>query len=337
MARPLRIEFEGAVYHVTSRGNARERIFLDDPDRERFLDRLAEAIDTYEVRLYLFCLMPNHIHLVLETPRANLGRFMQSLLTGYAVYFNRRHERVGHLTQGRYGARLVDADEYLLRLSRYVHLNPAFIGKAEASPIRERVDLLRAYRWSSYRSYIGLTRRLPFVAYGPALAQMGGAAENQRKQYREFVEGGLAGSDEEFREVLRASPRSIGGETFRQWVDELYERLVGRRDHVEDVAFRRPGRKATSEEVLAAVAREFNVAPDDLRRRRRNAVLRPVAAHMLCKHAGLTQREAAAVLGIASGAAVSTQLRKLKERLPTDRGLREAMAKVERCLAGKES
>jgi len=336
MARPLRIEFEGAVYHVTSRGNAKERVFLDDRDRERFLDRLSESLGTHDVRLYLFCLMPNHIHLVLETPRANLGRFMQSLLTGYAVFFNRRHDRVGHLTQGRYGARLVDTDEYLLRLSRYVHLNPAFVGKAHAAPLADQLALLRAYPWSSYCGYIGLRRRWPFVVHEPVLAQMGGGATSQPERYREFVEGGLAETDEEFREVLKASPRGIGGETFRQWVDELHARLTGQRERKEDVAFRRPGRRVPPEEVLAAVGRELKIAPDELLRRRRAAMLRPIAAHMLCKHAGLTQRETATALSIGSGAAVSAQLRKLKKALLTDKALRGTVAQIERHLAGEE-
>ena len=99
MARKLRLQFEGALYHVTVRGNGRRKIFLDDADRERLLWRLGESVELYGVRLYLFCLMDNHFHLLVETPRANISRFMQSVLTGYTVYFNRRHNSVGHLLQ----------------------------------------------------------------------------------------------------------------------------------------------------------------------------------------------------------------------------------------------
>ena len=124
MPRPLRIEYEGAIYHVTVRGNGRQKIFLSDADRRGLCRRLAESVKSYGVRLYLYCLMDSHFHLVVETPRANLRRFMQSVLTGYTVGFNIRHRRSGHVTQGRYGARLVAGNEYLLKLSRYVHLNP---------------------------------------------------------------------------------------------------------------------------------------------------------------------------------------------------------------------
>ena len=116
---------------------------------------LGESVERFDTRLYLFCLMGNHIHLVVETPRANLGQFMHRIETAYTVYFNRRHEHCGHLLQGRYGARLVEKDAYLLRLSRYVHLNPVFTTAARKRPVRERIAMLREYRWSSYRSYIG--------------------------------------------------------------------------------------------------------------------------------------------------------------------------------------
>ena len=133
MARTQRIEYEGAVYHVTARGNERREIFRDDADREHFLRVLDESVGRFEVRLYLFCLMANHLHLVVETPRANLGRFMHRLQTAYTIHFNLRHCRSGHLMQGRYGAKLVEKDAYLLRLSRYVHLNPVFTAAARGA------------------------------------------------------------------------------------------------------------------------------------------------------------------------------------------------------------
>ncbi len=169
MARPLRIEYPGAVYHVTMRGNNRRCLFRWDQDRERFLLSLSESLERFDVRLYLFSLMTNHIHLVLETPRGNLSRFMHRLQTAYTVYFNRRHRESGHLMQGRFGASVVDEDGYILKLSRYVHLNPVFIKAYKSKPVHERVQMLRNYRWSSYRSYIGRSKRLDFVEYSPIL------------------------------------------------------------------------------------------------------------------------------------------------------------------------
>jgi REP element-mobilizing transposase RayT len=124
MTRPLRIQFRGAWYHVTSRGNERRDIFSDDTDRGRFLEILADSAAIYGTQIHAYVLMTNHFHLVVHTPQANLSRFMQRFNTTYTVYFNRRYYRRGHLFQGRYKALLVDADNYLLELSRYVHLNP---------------------------------------------------------------------------------------------------------------------------------------------------------------------------------------------------------------------
>ena len=118
MARPLRIEFENALYHVTARGNERNEIFSDDVDRIRFLELLEKYIDRHGTIVYCYVLMDNHYHLIVETPAANLTSFMHSLQSHYTGWYNRRHARVGHLFQGRYKAIIVDRDEYLLELSR---------------------------------------------------------------------------------------------------------------------------------------------------------------------------------------------------------------------------
>jgi REP element-mobilizing transposase RayT/predicted transcriptional regulator len=170
MARHLRVQFEGAVYHVTARGNAREKIFFIDRDYQKFLEKLSDAVFQYDIRLYLFCLMPNHFHLVLETPRANLSRFMQSLQTAYAVYFNLKHSFSGHLLQGRFGAKLVEKDRYFLKLCRYVDLNPVHVQALEKCDLNTKMRHLTEFRWSSFRSYVGLDAPLRFVDYDPLLA-----------------------------------------------------------------------------------------------------------------------------------------------------------------------
>lgn len=129
MARRPRLVFEGAIYHVTFRGNARQEIFRQDADRLRFLESLSERVERYGVRLYVYCLMSNHVHLLMETPNGNLSEFMGSLLTSYCTYFNLRHRRTGHLLENRYKSPLVEGDEYLLKLCRYVHLNPVYVGE----------------------------------------------------------------------------------------------------------------------------------------------------------------------------------------------------------------
>ena len=124
MARPLRIEFAGASYHVMSRGNARQAIFQDDGDRQRLCSRLEASVQRFGWRLMTFVFMPNHLHLLLRTPEPNLARGMQFVLSGYANWYAKRHQRPGHLFQGRYKGELIEDDSYFWTASRYIHLNP---------------------------------------------------------------------------------------------------------------------------------------------------------------------------------------------------------------------
>ena len=146
MARPLRIEFPGAVYHVTSRGDRREAIFDDDEDRHAFLTVIAQAAERFDAAILAYCLMDNHYHLVIQTRRGNLSRFMQQLNGVYTQLYNRRHRKVGHLFQGRFKGILVDENAYLLEVCRYVDLNPV-----RARVVRNPGN----WRWSSYNFHTG--------------------------------------------------------------------------------------------------------------------------------------------------------------------------------------
>ena len=146
MARPLRICYPGAFYHVTSRGNEQKKVFKSRTDREKFLEYLDSASIRYGAVIHVYCLMDNHYHLFLETPSGNLPQIMRHINGAYTTYFNVKRERSGHLFQGRYKAILVDADEYAKELSRYIHLNPV------RANIVKRPEL---YEWSSFQAYIG--------------------------------------------------------------------------------------------------------------------------------------------------------------------------------------
>ena len=181
MARPLRIEYPGALYHVTSRGNEREPIFIEDADRHVFLDRLGEVVESHLWLCHAYCLMTNHYHLLVETPEANLSRGMRRLNGRYSQGFNRRHERVGHLLQGRFTGVLVERESHLLELARYVVLNP----------VRARmVAAAEDYRWSSLRATVGLSPVPSWLTPGGLLARFGSSS-----RYLEFVREGVgAGS-----------------------------------------------------------------------------------------------------------------------------------------------
>jgi len=181
MARPLRLEYEGAVYHVTSRGNAREPIFLVDPDRELFLEVLADTVERFGWLCYAYCLMTNHYHLLIETPEPNLSRGMRHLNGVYTQAFNRRHMRVGHVLQGRFKSIVVEKQSHLLELARYVVLNPV-----RAKMVRSARD----WPWSSYRATAGLAEAPSFLAADWILQQFGRSRARAQKAYRDFVKAG---------------------------------------------------------------------------------------------------------------------------------------------------
>lgn len=179
MARPLRLEFAGALYHVTSRGDHRERIYLDDEDRRTFLDLLGKEIFQQRWLCYAYCLMENHYHVLVETPEANLVRGMRRLNGVYTQSFNRRHGRVGHVFQGRYKAILVDKENYLLELCRYIVLNPV-----RAKVVTTTED----WPWSSYRATAGESVCAKWLAADKVANLFSG----RRSSYRRFVADGIS-------------------------------------------------------------------------------------------------------------------------------------------------
>src|SRR3972149_11114345 len=182
MGRPLRIEYPGALYHITSRGNERKKIFLDDGDTTQFLDILADYHRRYDICIHSFALMTNHYHLILETPQGNLLKVMHGINGKYTGYFNRKYGRNGHLFQGRYKGILVDRDAYLLQLSRYVHLNPVKAGI---------IDKSERYVWSSYPSFIGEGKKYEWLKYSWILEQFGPDEKKALREYKRFVDAGL--------------------------------------------------------------------------------------------------------------------------------------------------
>ncbi|MDA1101935.1 MAG: transposase [Proteobacteria bacterium] len=206
MARPLRIEYCGAVYHLTARGNRREDICLDDSDRAMFLETLGNVVAQFRWRCHAYCLMDNHYHLLIETPEANLARGMRQLNGVYTQRLNRRHGRVGHVFQGRYKAIVVERDSYLLELARYVVLNP----------VRARmIQAAGEWRWSSYRATAGEAKAPAWLATDWLLSQFGG--RRAKAAYRRFVAEGAADKASPLAEGLAAAVCggvALGGEDF---------------------------------------------------------------------------------------------------------------------------
>jgi len=209
MARPLRVVHAGGWYHVTARGNERRDIFRDDGDRRHFLELLEGMVGMFGLRLHVFVLMPNHYHLLLELTEANLSRAVHWLNVSYTVWFNRRHQRSGHLFQGRFKSVLVEREQWGLGLSRYLHLNPVRvrrlglgkeqlgasrsigIGQVDRQLVKARVEELRRYPWSSLRAYYGIAKAPSWLTRGEVLA-LGGRAGDRAKRYQHYCEEPLA-------------------------------------------------------------------------------------------------------------------------------------------------
>ncbi len=212
MTRPLRIEYPGAYYHITSRGNERKNIFINKGDRKSFLSYLKSAHLRYGAVIHAYCLMYNHYHLFLETPKGNLSQIMRHINGAYTNYFNIRHKRRGHLFQGRYKSIVVEADSYAGELSRYIHLNPVRAGM---------VEMPEKYSWSSYQCYIGKNKKPDWLTVNFILCYFGKDNLPARKRYQEFVNARINIKSESPLEKTVAST-ILGSDNFIELIKDKY-------------------------------------------------------------------------------------------------------------------
>lgn len=322
MARALRLQFEDALYHLCARGNRRQRIFVSDKDYARFEHFLADSIKRYQVELHCYVLLPNHFHLLARTLKPNVSRWMHWLITSYSVWFNRGHRLSGHLFQGRFKGFLVQENEYLLELSRYLHLNAVRGLVLGAGNPGERRTRLRSYQWSSYLGYAGLARQKAFVSEHLILREFGcGSARQKDKiQYRQFVEEGLLREIENpFEKVQWQSV--LGDETFcRRLMDRFKSRGKQRR---ETTGLRRALRMTDPAELLDLVAKHYSIAREKLlKERAHGSEARNVAMWFLRQKGGLTLREIGLLFGGIDYAAVSDRIRRVNRDISRKKELR---------------
>jgi putative transposase len=310
MARPLRIEFEDAIYHLCAQGNARQAIFHGERDCAQFLKLLSESAQRFEAAILCFVLIRNHFHLVAQTHRSNLRRWMHWLLVSYTVYFNRRHRSSGHLFQGRYKSFLVQEGDYLLGLSRYVHLNPVRgVSLGRGSPA-ERRKRLRGFKWSSYRGYAGLSAPFPFVQDAMVLEELRGPKRAERLRYRRFVEEGLLSEIENPFEAVRWQA-VLGDESFMQ---KLRDRVKGlHKQRREITSLRNAMPSIDPEKVLARVAKKYQVEQKRLvARGERGLDARNVAMWMIWETGSKSLREIGELFGGLDYAAVAQRIRRTR-------------------------
>ena len=270
MSRPLRIEYPGAVYHVTSRGNEKKPVFRDETDRLNFLNTLQHVNKRYNWICHAYCLMTNHYHMLIETPDGNLSIGMRQMNGVYTQLFNKRHGRIGHLFQGRYKAILIQKDSHLLEVCRYVVLNPVR-AKMVATPDE--------YAWSSYLATAGIAKPHPCLSTDWALGQFSGKRGKAEREYRKFVQWGIG------QKTIWTAVRGqalLGEEPF---VDQLVAHLRKHRDIPEILRSQRYANRPTLDKLFKG-----SILQD--RERRDKMIIRAVYEY------GYRQREIADHLGM---------------------------------------
>ena len=305
MARPLRIEYPNAIYHVMARGNGRQAIFHADDDYGRMNDGLAKTVSRTDWRVLAFVWMPNHIHLFVQTPKPNLSKGMQYLLSGYANWYAKRHQRTGHLFQGRFKAELVEDESYFWTLSRYIHLNP-LRGK------RPLVSHPRDWNWSSYGGFCEKRKRQDWVAYDEVLSgwkgEMGGSQPD--RAYRRFVESGI---DQPPKNPLDEALDGwlLGSEAFLARVRSILKEP----QQIDQVPNVRVLRSLSAAHVIETTAKYFGTTAESYQARRSNAEGRDLAAWLAHRKTTATLRDLASYFGLSHPDSVSNLIRRAEREL----------------------
>lgn len=316
MARPWRIQYEGAVYHVMSRGVARGDIFSIEEDYCRFLKYLEMAVEKFRLEIFAFVLMRNHYHLFLRTKEVNLSKAMQWLQTCYSIYYNIRHNRSGHVFQGRYKSILVGDESYWQSLSLYIHLNP----------IRAKVvEDLNKYRWSSYSDYIG-KKAHKWVLCEEILKEFGKNRDMARRSYRELIME-VCGKEKKFLGEVKYG-LILGNEGFINWVQNRFIDKDSRWDE-ELPQKRMVSNNGIIDRVLDEVGNVFGVDRDKIlkRNRRVQEIGRDAGMYILKMYTGLDNKKIGEVFGV-SLSAVTKASGRLREEMAVDSRLKNRVNRI---------
>lgn len=308
MARPLRIEYEGALYHVTARGNERGKIFFTRKDFLKFKEYISDAQSKFGFLLHAYVLMTNHYHLIIETPEGNLGKIMHYLNGAYTTYINIKRKRSGHLFQGRYKAILVDKDSYLLELSRYLHLNPVRAKMAEKP---------EEYLQSSYGSYVTASKE-DIVRTEMILGLLTGDNATAKERYKAYVESSLGA------ELSSPMEQVYGGMMLgkEKFIRDILSRMASEQLEGTEVSYRKALRTGTgTEEIIAAVRGHYGVTLAEIAGDRRSQA-RNAGIYLLKKYTEATNAKIGELFGGLSYSAVAKIHQNFSKQLAGDRELR---------------
>jgi len=322
MARPLRIQYSGAVYHITCRGNERRDIFKDEIDRKTFLKILSHSAKIYNIKIYTYILMENHFHLLIETPLGNLSEFMRHFNITYTGYYNRRHNRVGHLYQGRYKSILVDKAAYLTVLSRYIHLNPVKVKTMAKASFKEKINYLLNYPWSSLPGYIKRSKKEPFIDYSMVLEEYGGDTEKARTAYKEALLADLREGTEINDKIFSQS--ILGREEFIEWVKERF--IDKGKDVLEIPSAKEIQRYKSQDNIIKVIEKETGKNIDEIKKGK--GLFRQITMDLLYRIGGLKGEEIGKIMGVGY-TSVSQERKRLREKMQRDKKLQMLVNRIE--------
>jgi len=282
MARAYRLQGEDLLYHITSRGDDRKKIFIGEYDFSKFLEYLKLAQNKYKFYLYAYCLMGNHYHLLIETTQPNISRIMQYINTSYTAYYNKKRNKCGHLFQGRFKSILVEADVYFKELTRYIHLNPV---KAKM------VNLPQEYKWSSYNSYFKRKSEIIDISRLKTLLEI------DMKRYAAFVLAGINKPTDLFKNVYAGF--ILGGKDF---IKEQLNKLAIQAAK-KDFAHKKTLCGVDHNTIIIVTAKAYNIKPEILFKAVKKPLLaKKVAVYLLKGYSGLTNEAIGKMFGISYSA-----------------------------------
>lgn len=316
MARQLRIQYPGAYYHVTCRGNERHDIYREADDYILFLEKLSDSLEVYKVSLLSYACMTNHFHLLLTTPLGNLSDFMRHFNISYTSAFNRKYQRTGHLYQGRFKSYLVDADAYLCELSRYIHLNPVRIKKNAKIGTQKKMNILEQYKYSSFAGYGGLVKREKFINYSTILDYFGGDTPEGQCAYREFVLRGLDDKSENPHEVAKGTG-IVGSPEFVKSVERRYV-VQGEKKNLREQPCLRSITKVRPDELIDKYCEYIGKDQGAICGKGKNSIDRAILMELLYQYCSITQPEIGRLLGGIDYSAVSVSRKRLRRKKEID-------------------
>jgi len=334
MARPYRIQFEGARYHVSACGVPRRKLFRSAADFRRMVGMIEESAEKRGVLVHAYCLLDNRLELIVETPRGNLSQFQQGYQTGYSSYYRKKYNVGGTLFQDRFKSKLLmvkGGDRLLLLASRHVHLLPARASKYKSANGAKKVKAAAAWEWSSLPAL--LKRDAQSFVTDEVLRAVGGRVLERPKRLRTFLAEAIAERDDAYEEIYASSQVALGDDAFVAEVERMHKRYrSGRKPSDWNEYGKAPKKRVSKKKIEDAVCKVLGKPRAEVMKRRKGSLDRPILSWTLYEFGGMTQEAIAKHLGLSAGATVGQHSKRVRDAAKTDKKvakiLKELRAKL---------